>query len=241
MICGPDGVERGCRRRRGCADAVRAVLASKPDRADEREARIELGLGDADAGALRGGVAARRCGCPDAAAASRPARRPPPSRAPSGSPWARPAARRRVPGRLPEQRAQGVSRLLQPDLQLGDRGAGALEQRRRLGHVELRGGAVAEAGLGDLAAPPPGAATFSCGLLDEHLEGADHDVGARDLRGERDERRRRSRPPTRAGWRPPPPRRAGTCPRSPAPRPRRSRPDSPRSGGRGRRRWRRSR
>ena len=28
-----------------------------------------------------------------------------------------------------------------------------------------------------------------CGLLDQHLEGADHDVGARDLRGERDERR----------------------------------------------------
>ena len=51
--------------------------------------------------------------------------------------------------RLPEQRAQGVASLLQPDVQLGDGGPGALQQRRRLGHIELRGGTVAEARLGD--------------------------------------------------------------------------------------------
>ena len=46
--------------------------------------------------------------------------------------------------RLAEQRAQGVARLLQAVLQLRDGGARALQQRRRLGHVELGRGAVAK-------------------------------------------------------------------------------------------------
>ena len=170
--------------------------------------------------------AARRCGCRAAAAASRPARRRPPSRAPSGSPWAR---QQRVDASRAAARA-GCSRrcapAASPVLQLGDRGPGALQQRRRLGRIELRGRAVSEARLGDLQRLLLDRDVL-LGLRDQHLEGADDDVGPRDLRGQRDEGRVVVGDRRRAGWRPPPPRPAGTCPRSPAPTRRRNRADSP--------------
>ncbi len=92
------------------------------------------------------------------------------------------------PGRLPEERAQGVARLLEPGRELGDRGPGALQQGRRLGRIELRGRPVPEARLGDLQRLLLNLDVL-LGLLDQHLEGADDDVGARDLGGERDEGR----------------------------------------------------
>ena len=77
------------------------VEGAQADRSEQREAREEIGLGDADARALRGRRSARRCGCRGGAAASRPARRPPPSPAPAGSAAARPAATRRSPAGCP--------------------------------------------------------------------------------------------------------------------------------------------
>src|SRR6185369_8051875 len=89
--------------------------------------------------------------------------------------------------RLPEQRGQRVARLHEADLELRDGGARALQLRRRLRRIELRGGAVLETRLGDLERLFLQGGVVP-GQVDQHLLRADRDVRARDLGGQRDQR-----------------------------------------------------
>src|SRR6185312_2613430 len=127
----------------------RGSAGLQADRAEDREARIELGLGDTDAGTLRG---REKLGAADVRTAAqhlgwhadehllrclRNLLRP---------------RQQRVDrtGRLPQEGAEGVPSLLEPGRELGYRGPGALQKARRLGGIELRGRPVPEARLRDL-------------------------------------------------------------------------------------------
>ena len=185
---GADGIEEAA----GGEEVVAAPVAGARLRArscpKQREARIELGLGDADARALRGGAAARRCGCPDAAAASRPARRRPPSRAPSGSPAGPPAAPRRSPVGCPSSVLSALRACCSPVCSCGDRGPRALEQRRRpastssseVAPLRKRDSAISSASSWTLAF------SWACAISTSKVRISD--VGPRDLGGQRDQR-----------------------------------------------------
>ena len=79
-------------------------------------------------------------------------------------------------------------RLIQLDLQLGNGGSRAREQRRRLAGIELGGRAVPEARLSDVERVLLNAHVLAR-LSDQDLVGADHHVRTRDLRGQRDDGR----------------------------------------------------
>ena len=130
---------------------------------------------------------ARRCGCRappqhSAGHADRHLRR-----AASGSRLGPASRALDGPRRLPEQRVERVPCLLQRRPAAGGMVARVLSSSvGRLGRVQLRGRAVLEARLGD-----PQRLLLDSGVLlglpDQHLEGADRDVRARHLGGQRDQ------------------------------------------------------
>ena len=198
------------------------VEGAQADRPEQRKARIEVGLRDADAGALRGGghLGAADVGPPPQHLGGHADRHLGGRLRISLGP-----AEQRLDGARSAARAAWLSALracCSAGLQLRDRGPRALEQRRRLGRVQLRGRAVLEPRLRDpqRLLLDPG---VLLGLPDQHLEGADRRRTCAPPPPSATPAPPDSRPPRRAGRPPPLPRRAGTCPRSPAPTRRRSR------------------
>ena len=112
-------------------------------------------------------------------------------------PWARPAARRRCPsaapaacsGRFEPAGARSAAAGSTPGCSPGASWPGS----RRAPRSRRCGNATRQSRSALLLKPG-----VLLGLLDEHLEGPNRDVGSRDFRGERDERRSSSRLPTRA-------------------------------------------
>ena len=186
---GPTRVEEAAPVESRFADAVAArCCASQPDRAEQREARVEVRLGDADAGALRGGG---ELGAADV-------RTPPQQLGRHADGHLRGRLRNRLrarreqavdgAGRLPEQRAQRVSRLLQPDLAAAGWSPACSRAASSPGSRPAPRSRRCGSGTRRSAAPPPGSGRSRCACSMSTSKVRISDVGARDLRGQRDER-----------------------------------------------------
>ena len=179
--------------------------------------RIEVRLGDADLGGLRGGPhfggadigpAAEEIGRDaDADLGGRTAEwRPRPVDGGVDIAW-----------RHAEQHGERVLRLGQIGLERRNLGLGVVEKGGRLLDVEFGGHAVLEAQFGDASGFRSGSFTFCRTSAISVLQLADRDIGGRDIADEGHAGRRHSWRPARRGWRWPPGCRGAPGPRCPAP------------------------